>query len=127
MKFGRGDGGVRILVGDGQSLAAGSGAAVEDARSLGERLAEQGSYQLRGFVLNDDRAGAKGAGFRDVSGVDGASGGKERSAGQSDLFGLERGFGFRLAQADAGCGDRLIVPADGFGDGEPIVAGPAFD
>ncbi len=53
MKFDGGDCGGGIVVGDGERLAAGSGAAVEDVCSG----ADEGGDELRGFVLDDDFGG----------------------------------------------------------------------
>jgi hypothetical protein len=71
------DCGLRIVISNGQRLAAGRGAAVEDAGFFALRIfgADEGGDELRGFVLNDDLAGAEGLSFRDVAGLDAAGGG----------------------------------------------------
>src|SRR5579859_1912434 len=83
VQFDGGNLGLGILVGDGESLASGSGTAVQDARTM----ADQGGNQLRGFVLNDDAAFAEGSSFGDISGLHAASGGEKGAGVELDSFG----------------------------------------
>ncbi len=79
MKFDGGDCGVGIAVCDGQRLATGSGAAVEDTRLFARDCAsrkimpDERRDELRGFVLDDDLAGEKCGSLRDVSCFNSAS------------------------------------------------------
>ena len=82
MKFDRGDCGCGVVICDGQRLAAGSGAAVEDLRSFfRQSMTYQGGDELRGFVLDDGIAIAECLSLRDVSGFDSAGGGQEAVRG----------------------------------------------
>ena len=64
MKFDGGDRGCGVVVGDGERFAAGGGAAVEDVGCFfAEVGADEGGDELRGFVLDDDLAGAEGLRF----------------------------------------------------------------
>mgnify|MGYP001296163279 CR=1 FL=1 len=93
VEFDGGDLGVGISIGDGESFAAGGGAAVED---VGPGAYERGN-ELRGFVLDDDSAFAEGGSFGDVSGLNAAGGGEECAGQELDSFGCEFFFGIRRA------------------------------
>ena len=128
MKFDGGDGGWRVGVGDGERLAAGGGAAVEDAGASFQNVrAYEGGDELRGFVLDDDLAGAACLSVCDVSCLNAAGGCEEASGKQRDSFLIELLFRNRGAQADCSGGDGLIVNADLVGGGESVFASPALN
>src|SRR5208283_1162217 len=122
------DGGLGIVISDGQRLAAGGGTAVENAGLFAESIGvDKGCDELRGFVLNDDLAGAESLGVRDVAGLN-ATGRSEKSAGaDGDSFLLEMLFRRGRAETDRSRGNGLIVLADLAGGGESIGVNPALD
>src|ERR1035437_4255340 len=123
MKFDGSDCGFRIAVCNGQGLAAGSGTAVENVGSV----AHESGDELRGFVLDDDLAGAECLGFRNVSRLDTVGGCQQASGGESDSFLMELLFRSGSAEADGCGGNGLIVFADLMSGGESIFVGPALD
>jgi hypothetical protein len=66
MQFNGGNAGRRIVVGKGKSFAARSRTAIQDICSM----ADEGSDELRGFVLDHDLAGEESLSFCDLPGLD---------------------------------------------------------
>src|SRR5438552_18170206 len=104
MKFNCGDCGGRVLNGYREGLATRSGAAVENARSVTHECGDE----LRGFVLNDDLAGAECLRSCDVSCLDAASGRQQTTGGENDSFPLELFFCSGRAESDCSGRDLLI-------------------
>ncbi len=111
-----------IVVGHGDRLASGSGAAIENARAA----ANERSNQLRSFVLDDGLAGEERAGFRSVCALHAARGGEQGSGSEFDAFRAEFILGGGIAETDGGCRDRLIVVTDVTSGCESVLARPTF-
>ena len=114
---------MEITIGDGQGLATGRSATIQQTGAL----PYEGCDKLRSFVLNNTQARPEGGGSRNVSAPDLPGRGEESSRSQFDSVAKELVFCFRPPETDCSYGHGLIVPADldcGF---ESISPGPAFD
>ena len=83
--------------------------------------------ELRGFILNHNKARAESRGPGHISVLHSACGGQECPGSEFDSFGFDSLFRFRTAETDCGHGNRLIVSADAKGRIESVGMGPAFD